>query len=156
MHDSNYILRQISLKFVPNYSVKHKLTLVQVMAWRHVIYWHMYASLSLDDLMHEALENMLPHKNIRADTPRLNDVHQHIFISLSLFQCIDWGMLESLLKQHQAFVSLTFRELSKIFSWNLCIAEIVVLMRISSWNFVRVPKAWLWAHVQSFSLKLSP
>ena len=55
-----------------------------------------------------------------------------------------------------AFVSLTFRELSKIFSWNLCIAEIVVLMRISSWNFVRVPKAWLWAHVQSFSLKFSP
>ena len=29
-------------------------------------------------------------------------------------------------------------------------------MRISSWNYVRVPKAWLWAHVQSFSLKFSP
>ena len=28
-------------------------------------------------------------------------------------------------------------------------------MRISSWNFVRVPKAWLWAHVQSFSLKFA-
>ena len=29
-------------------------------------------------------------------------------------------------------------------------------MRISSWNLVRVPKAMLWAHVQSFSLKFSP
>ena len=44
---------------------------------------------------------------------------------------------------------------SKIFSRNLCIAEIVVHMRISSWNFVRVPKAMLWAHVQSFSLSFS-
>ena len=26
---------------------------------------------------------------------------------------------------------------------------------ISSWNFVRVPKAWLWAHEQSFSSKFS-
>ena len=37
-------------------------------------------------------------------------------------------------------VSLTFRELSKIFSPILCIAEIVLIMRISSWNFVRVLK----------------
>ena len=34
-------------------------------------------------------------------------------------------------------------ELSKIFTWNLCIAEILLLMQISSWNFVRVPKAML-------------
>ena len=55
----------------------------------------------------------------------------------------------------QRVVSLTFRDLSKIFSRNLCIAEIVLLMRISSWNFVCVPKAkaMLWAHIQSFSLK---
>ena len=33
-------------------------------------------------------------------------------------------------------VSLTFRKLSKIFSRNLCIAEIVILMRILSLNFV--------------------
>ena len=52
-------------------------------------------------------------------------------------------------------VSLAFCELSKIFSRNLCIAEIVLLMRISSWNFVCVPKAMLWAHIHSFSLKLS-
>ena len=31
-----------------------------------------------------------------------------------------------------------------------------LLMRISSWNFVRVHKAMLWAYVQRFSLKLSP
>ena len=53
-------------------------------------------------------------------------------------------------------VSLTFRELSKIFSRNLCIEEIVLLVRISSWNFVCVPKAMLWAHIQSFGLKFSP
>ena len=46
------------------------------------------------------------------------------------------------------------RALQKILS-NLCIAEIVLLMGISSWNFVRVPNVMLWAHVQSFSLKLS-
>ena len=57
---------------------------------------------------------------------------------------------------HQGVVSLTFRKLSKIFSWNLCTAEIVVLVRISSWNFVRVPKAMLWAHIQSLSSKFSP
>ena len=37
--------------------------------------------------------------------------------------------------------SLTFGELSKIFSWNLCIAEIELLVRNSSWNFVYVPTA---------------
>ena len=29
------------------------------------------------------------------------------------------------------------------------------MVRISSWNFVRVPKAWLWTHIQSVSLKFS-
>ena len=33
-----------------------------------------------------------------------------------------------------------FRELFKIFSQNLYLTKIVLLMRISSWNFVRVPK----------------
>ena len=57
---------------------------------------------------------------------------------------------------HQGVVSLTFCKLSKIFSRNLCVAEIALPTSISSWNFVRVPKAMLWAHVQSFSLKFSP
>ena len=52
-------------------------------------------------------------------------------------------------------VSLTFRELSKIISRKYITPEITFTARISSWNFVRVPKAWLWAHVQSFSLKFS-
>ena len=52
-------------------------------------------------------------------------------------------------------ISLTLRELSKMFSWNLCITEIVFLRGISSWNFERVPNAVLWAHVQMFSLKFS-
>ena len=49
-----------------------------------------------------------------------------------------------------------FRELFKIFSRNLCFADIVLVVRISNWNFIRVPKAMLWAHVQSFNLKFSP
>ena len=57
--------------------------------------------------------------------------------------------------QRTGGVSLTFRELSKIFSRNLYIIKIALLMRISSFNFVTVPKAWLWAHVQRFSLKFS-
>ena len=40
-------------------------------------------------------------------------------------------------------VSLTFRELYKMFSRNLCIAQMIFLMRISSWNFVHVPIAML-------------
>ena len=42
------------------------------------------------------------------------------------------------------FVSLTSRELSKILSRNLCIAEIVLLIMISSWNFVLVHKVSAW------------
>ena len=41
-------------------------------------------------------------------------------------------------------VSLTFLELSKIISWKNTMPEITFMVRISSWNFVRVPKAWLW------------
>ena len=37
-----------------------------------------------------------------------------------------------------------------VYSWNH-----TSYMRISSWNFVHVPKAWLWAHIQTFSLKSS-
>ena len=55
----------------------------------------------------------------------------------------------------QGVVSLTFRELLKIISRKYTIQEMTFMMRISSWNFVHVPKAWLWAHVQSFSLKFS-
>ena len=57
--------------------------------------------------------------------------------------------------QFQRAVSLTLRELSKIFSRNRCIVEIVLLLRISSWNFEIVPKALLWAHVQICSLKFA-
>ena len=52
-------------------------------------------------------------------------------------------------------VSLTFRELSKIILRKYTMPEMTFIMRISCWNFVRAPKAWLWAHVQSFSLKFS-
>ena len=52
------------------------------------------------------------------------------------------------LTKSQGVVSLTFRELSKKISRNLCITQIVLLMRISSWNFVRVPCFW---HTYNFS-----
>ena len=55
----------------------------------------------------------------------------------------------------QGTVSLTFRELPKIFSRKYTTPEITFMVRISIWKFVRVPKARLWAHVQSFSLKFS-
>ena len=52
-------------------------------------------------------------------------------------------------------ISLTFRALFKIISRKCTIPEITFMVIILSWNFVRVPKAWLWAHVQSFSLKIA-
>ena len=52
-------------------------------------------------------------------------------------------------------VSLTFRKLPKIFSRKYTTPEITFMVRISIWKCVRVPKARLWAHVQSFSLKFS-
>ena len=50
-------------------------------------------------------------------------------------------------------VSLTFHGLSKITSRKYRVLEITFMVIISSRNFARVPKAWLWAHVQSFGLK---
>ena len=41
----------------------------------------------------------------------------------------------------------------KIISRKYTMPETTYMMRISSWNFVRVPKVWLWALVQIFSLK---
>ena len=52
-------------------------------------------------------------------------------------------------------VSLMFHKLSEIISPKYTMPEITFTVRISSWNLVCVPKAWLWAHVQSFSLKFS-
>ena len=54
----------------------------------------------------------------------------------------------------QGVVSLTFHELSKIFSRNLCLAEIVLVMRIWSGNFVRVPKAMLLGTRAKFQLQI--
>ena len=52
-------------------------------------------------------------------------------------------------------VSLTFRELSKIISRKYKMREITFMVSISSRYFVRVPRAWLWAHAQSFGLTFS-
>ena len=53
----------------------------------------------------------------------------------------------------RVIVSLTSRELYKIILRKYTMSEIIFMLRISSCNFVRVPKAWLWAHVQSFNSK---
>ena len=52
-------------------------------------------------------------------------------------------------------VSQTFRELSKIISQKYSMPKSKFMVVISSWNCVRVPKALLWEHVQSISLKFS-
>ena len=51
-------------------------------------------------------------------------------------------------------VSLTFRELSKIFSWKLYITQIIFLMRISNLNFVRVPKSHAVGTCTKFQLEI--
>ena len=52
---------------------------------------------------------------------------------------------------YQGGVWVTFRELPKVFSRNLCLAEMVLLMRISSLNFVQVPKAMCFGHTYKVS-----
>ena len=71
---------------------------------------------------------------------------------LRCLQCISSGEAAVL---YQGAVSLTFRKLFKIISRKYAMPKITFILRISSWNFVHVPKTWLWAHVQSFSLKSS-
>ena len=52
--------------------------------------------------------------------------------------------------------SLMFCKLSKIISRKYTMLEITFMVTIASWNLVHVPiKAWLWAPVQSCSLKFS-
>ena len=59
---------------------------------------------------------------------------------------ISWIIHELII---QGVVSITFRELSKIILRKHTMPKITFMVRISSWNFVRM----LWAHLQSFSLK---
>ena len=64
---------------------------------------------------------------------------------------------------HKSVVSVGARRLFNLrfasspkCSLEICVTEIVLLMIIPSLKFVHIPKATLWAHVQSFSLKFSP
>ena len=73
----------------------------------------------------------------------------HCFLtSLIFWLCSDWDLARQILL---GVVSLMFRELSKIISRKCIKQEITFVVRILNWNFVGVPKAWLWAHVQNFS-----
>ena len=96
--------------------------------------------------------------NLRCEHTILGNVDRCFGNGCNFRQYCLWVLQFRTARTHkcQGVVSLTFRELSNIFSRNLCVAEIALPMIISSWNFVRVPKAMLCAHVQSFSLKFSP
>ena len=61
----------------------------------------------------------------------------------------------SVVSWNQDDVSLTFRELSKIISRKCIMPVIILMVKISSGDFVHISKALLWAHVHSFSLKSS-
>ena len=74
------------------------------------------------------------------------------FLSVSTF--ITWLEMTPLTKL-QGVVSLTFPELSKIISRKYTMPKTTFMVGILSWKFARVPKAWLWAHIQSFSWKFS-
>ena len=64
LNEDEWILIKISLKFVPKGQINNKRALIQIMAWcqtgdkplsePHVglVYWHIYASLSLERLMY--------------------------------------------------------------------------------------------------------
>ena len=85
--------------------------------------------------------------NIAAD-----DMAPYVAFSISNHGTVEHGPI---VHSIQGVVSLTFRELSKIILRKYTMPEITFALRISSWNFVRVPKAWLWVQVQSFSLQFS-
>ena len=113
----------------------------------------------LEDNVHESIPTscrnhwlVLPQKSQVRDVRKLCTSEKMRNMWNNWVYCISqrWGV------ELLGVVALTFCKLSKIFSRNLCIAEIVLLMIISSWNFVHKPKAMLWAHIQIFSLKLSP
>ena len=72
-----------------------------------------------------------------------------------IFTRFQWSAYKLVWNESLRVVSQTFCELSKIILQKYATPEITFMVRISSWNFVRVPKAWLWAHIQSFSLKFS-
>ena len=54
--------------------------------------------------------------------------------------CLD--NCETNVQINQGVVSLTFRVLSKIISRKYTMPETTFMVRISSWNYARVPKAW--------------
>ena len=56
--------------------------------------------------------------------------------------------------RHQWIVSLTFREIFKIFSLSLCIAEIILLMRIPSWNFCTCAQSMAFGTCTKFQLEI--
>ena len=53
----------------------------------------------------------------------------------------------------QGAISLPFCKLSKIIFLKYIMPEITLIVRITSWNFVCVTKAWLWTHIQ-FQLEI--
>ena len=95
-----------------------------------LVYWYIYSSLSLKEL----ISNSLP---------------QGVSSRLVNYTCqVKWQGPGGVF--HQCFQS------SPKYSLEICVLQKSYFMRSSSWYFARVPKAILWEHVQSFSLKFSP
>ena len=77
--------------------------------------------------------------------PRVSQMAKTLFaILISINR---WHTVQRRYYGIQGGVSLTFREHSKIISRKYTMPEITFMVRISSWNFLRVPRALLWAYV---------
>ena len=134
----------------------------------------MYFQICVQNCRHFVnLQHVKPHERYRLPVAQnlFGVIRNHV--KLEKFQCTcklsmaaEWHQYDGCdsyfpifwlrLFQRLGVVSLTFRGLSQTFSRNLCIAKLVLCMIISSWHFVHVPKAMVWAHVQSVRLKLTP
>ena len=135
-------LIKISLKFVPRGSIKNIPALVQIMAWRRPGNRPQWVNRNFYIFIQEnAFENVVWKMATILTRPQwvnqCQPFHSGLIVLKGDLTVTQWN-LEG--------VSLTFHELSKIFSRNVCIAKILHLMRISSWNFVCVPKSQCFGH----------
>ena len=162
LNEDIWILINISLKFVLKGPINNITALVQIMAWRHPGDKPLSEPMIMSLMTHICITRPW-WVNGGGEWYFLRTVG-HVPLFFPLIKT-GWGTFISMVYDNyfrliakvrdQGVVSQTYHELAKIISWKYTTPEITFMVKISSWNFVRVPKAWLWAHVQSFSLKFS-